>query len=131
MKILFICQGNVARSQMAEAYYNYFTKSANASSAGISKTSPAKYVRPVKEVVEVMEEEGIDVAAKNVKTITEEMVKQSDKIFVMCEKEECPSFLLNSEKVVFWQIEGPYNMAVEGFRKIRDIIKDKVMLICP
>lgn len=100
MKILFICQENVARSQMAEAYYNYFTKSNNASSAGISKTSPAKYVHPVKEVVEVMKEEGIDVAGKNVKTIAEEMVEKSDKIFVMCEKEECPSFLLDSGKIV-------------------------------
>ena len=34
MKVLFICEGNMMRSQMAEAFYNSMTKSNDASSAG-------------------------------------------------------------------------------------------------
>lgn len=33
-KILFICSGNVGRSQAAEGFYNHFTHSNDASSAG-------------------------------------------------------------------------------------------------
>ena len=43
MKVLFVCRGNVGRSQMAEAYYNFFTKSNMATSAGTDPTTPARY----------------------------------------------------------------------------------------
>ena len=66
-KILFICAGNVARSQMAEAFYNYFTDSLDAISAGVLDFTPAKYGHPIPEVVEVMQEEGIDVSQKKSK----------------------------------------------------------------
>lgn len=34
-KILFICQANVGRSQMAEAFYNHHTRSSAAMSAAV------------------------------------------------------------------------------------------------
>ena len=129
MKILFVCRGNVARSQMAEAYYNFLTKTKDASSAGVLDFTPLKYGRPVKEVIQVMKEDGIDISQQNVKFITEEMVKESDRIFVMCEKEECPEFLLNSNKITFWDIDDPYNTDIENHRKIRDEVKKQVRLL--
>jgi len=114
---------------MAEAYYNFLTKSKNASSAGVLDFTPLKYGRPVKEVVQVMKEDGIDISQQNVKFITEEMVKESDRIFVMCEKEECPDFLLNSNKITFWDIDDPYNTDIENHRKIRDEVKKQVRLL--
>lgn len=129
MKVLFVCQGNVARSQMAEAYYNHFTNTNDAKSAGVSESAPKKYPCLVDEVIQVMQEEGIDVSGKKVKKVTEEMADASDKIFVMCGKEECPEFLINSGKVIFWEVEDPYQMSIDGFRKIRDLIKQKVQSI--
>lgn len=70
MKILFVCLGNVARSQMAEAFYNKYTNSVAAKSAGVLDYTPAKYVHPTREVIEVMKEEGIDVSNQFVKTVT-------------------------------------------------------------
>ncbi|MDO8530071.1 MAG: low molecular weight phosphatase family protein [bacterium] len=123
MKILFVCKGNVARSQMAEAYYNYFTKSKEASSAGVLDFTPLKYGHPIKEVVQVMQEDNIDVSKQTVKYITQEMVDTNDKIFIMCQKEESPKFLLESNKVTFWSIADPFDTSLENFRRIKDEIK--------
>ena len=34
MKVLFVCKGNVGRSQMAEAFYEKYSKNKNVKSAG-------------------------------------------------------------------------------------------------
>lgn len=126
MKVLFICEANVARSQMAEAYYNHFTNSKDAISAGILDFTPAKYGYPTKEVVQVMQEDGLDVSKQKVEFLTEQMVKDSDKIFVMCTKKECPEFLLKSGKITFWDVDDPFEKPVESFMECRDIVKQKV-----
>lgn len=128
-KILFICSGNVGRSQMAEAFYNHYTKTKDASSAGTDPLTPSKYVNPSKEVCKIMQEEGIDISKNKVKFVTEEMVKEANKIFILCKKELCPDFLLNSNKISYLEIEDPYKMDLEGTRKIKNIIKDKVKLM--
>lgn len=129
MKILFVCLGNVARSQMAEAYYNHLTNSNNALSAGTSVFTPEEYGHPLKEVVQVMKEDGIDISQKKVKTITEEMIRDSDRIFVMCGKKACPGYLLDSDKIIFWDISDPFETSLDNFRKIRDEVKEYVLSI--
>lgn len=122
-KILFICHGNVARSQIAEAYFNHFTNSLNATSAGCDPTTPSRWPKIAPEVIEVMEEEKIDVSTKKVKYVEEEMLNGIDKVIVLCNKECCPNFILNHHDVLFWDIEDPYGSSIENFRKIRDKIK--------
>ncbi|MEK7605341.1 MAG: low molecular weight phosphatase family protein [Patescibacteria group bacterium] len=128
-KILFICAGNVARSQMAEAFYNYFTDSLDAISAGVLDFTPAKYGHPIPEVVEVMQEEGIDVSQKKVKTVTAGMVKTVDDIYVLCPEEKVPEFVTDRGSVIYWEIKDPFDSSTENFRMIRDVIKEKVKKI--
>ena len=128
-KILFVCLGNVARSQMAEAFYNHFTKSQSGISAGVLDYTPKKYGHPIREVIEVMREEGLDVAQQQVKEITPEMAAEADDIFVMCQREECPDFLLSFPRVTFWDIADPFGTHMDSFRSVRDEIKKKILSI--
>ena len=128
-KILFICHGNVGRSQMAEAFYNHFTRSKNASSAGVDPTTPKRYAHPTEEIIQVMKEENIDVSEKKIKTVTNEMVKNCDLVFIMCKKGDCPDFLLDHNNITFWNVEDPFEAGKEATRKIRDIIKSRVLSI--
>ena len=56
-KVLFICVGNAARSQMAEAFFNVFSKEGRAISAGVKLKEE---VDP--NAVRVMKEVGIDIS---------------------------------------------------------------------
>jgi protein-tyrosine-phosphatase len=127
LKILFVCYGNVARSQIAEAYYNKYTNSKNATSAGVGYGVRDRYTHPAIEVVKVMLEEDIDVSHKIVKSITKEMVDDAEKIIVMCNLDDCPHFLLDSGKVEHIPIPDPYGISVEYTRGVRDEIKRLVL----
>ena len=125
-KVLFVCLGNVARSQMAEGFYNKLTRSNDAISAGILDFTPEKYIHPIKEAIDVMIEEGIDISNYIVNTITKDMLKNVDEIYIMCKKSECPLFLLNNKHVNFWDIEDPDGSSLDNYKNIRDQIKEKV-----
>lgn len=128
-KILFVCWGNVGRSQMAQAYYNHFTKSNDAFSAGTDPESPPQYPTMSKVFCDLMLEENIDMGHQYVKLINQKYVNEAEKIFVLCEKKYCPEFLLKSKKVTYWNVEDPEFMTHENMRKIRDQIKSLVLSI--
>lgn len=125
-KILFICHGNVGRSQIAEGYYNHFTHSCDALSAGVDPKTPEKWKTLAPEVLQVMKEENIDLSSKKVKLVTEELVSESDKVIIMCKREDCPDFVLKHTSIDFWEIEDPYESSIEKLRSIRDQIRLKV-----
>jgi arsenate reductase (thioredoxin) len=122
-KILFICKDNAGRSQIAEGYYNQFTDSSDASSAGIDPTIPEKWKKLAPEVLQVMQEERIDLSSKKVKIVTEEMIKVADRIVIMCKKEDCPNFLLKHRWLCQWEIEEPEKASIEKLRLVRDKIR--------
>lgn len=127
MKILFVCIGNVGRSQIAEAFYNFFTNSNDALSAGTN--APTIYKNPSEEIIEVMKEIGIDISKNKVKQLTESMVDKAEKIIIFCKKDLCPQFLLSSKKAEFIEIPDPYQSSLENHRKVRDAIKLEVKKI--
>jgi arsenate reductase len=122
-KILFVCVENAGRSQMAEAFANYYGKGKlTAESAGIKV---AEAVNPL--VVTVMKERGIDISLNKPKLLTTEMANEADLIITMgCGASEiCPGpFFKNT---VDWELEDPKGKPVERVREIRDEIERRVV----
>jgi protein-tyrosine-phosphatase len=74
MKILFVCEGNMMRSQMAEAFYNSLTNSNDATSAGaIAETKD----HISKRAIEAMADIGIDATSLKPKQLTEQIDRKS------------------------------------------------------
>lgn len=122
-KILFVCVENAGRSQMAEAFANYYGRGKLvASSAGVMVVDR---VNPV--VVEVMKEKGIDLSMNQPKLLTTKMVEDADKIITMgCSVEKfCPAPLLKN--VIDWGLEDPKDKPIEEVRKLRDDIETRVL----
>ena len=127
-KVLFICTGNSARSQMAEGFLrNIAGDKFEVFSAGIKPTQ----VNPL--AIKVMDEIGIDISKHRSKSVMEFIKQDFDYVITVCDNAQktCPVFPGEHEKI-HWDLEDP--AAAEGsekerlivFRKIRDQIKNKI-----
>jgi protein-tyrosine-phosphatase len=120
--ILFVCVENAGRSQMAEGYFRkYAPEGYEPLSAG---TKPTSQINPV--VIQVMNEIGIDISKQRAKDLTEDMIRNSDKIINMgcMEKNFCPTLFI--PKVIDWGIGDPKNKSIEEVREIRDEIERRI-----
>jgi arsenate reductase (thioredoxin) len=130
-RILFLCTGNSARSQMAEAFLRahageYF----EVYSAGLE---PKGYILP--EVLEVMKERGLDILGQTSKGVEEYLGKTvfAHTITVCGNAEEnCPVIFFNMGKHEHWPFDDPAKFegsAAERLaftRKIRDEIDSRI-----
>ena len=121
-KILFVCNANVVRSQMAQAFYNHFTKTQNADSAGANaeKYSTnkiptvadfdahliAKNLDPLA-VIDLMREKGIEVGASQRTQLTKDMLRDYDLVVNIANRNQTPDWL-KGDNVVWWKIEDPH-----------------------
>lgn len=132
MNILFVCRGNVGRSQIAEALFRKkFGDEHEVISAGIKLSGPeqpiGELVPGIKEVLDVMNEEGIDVSMAIRNNITEKMVEDCDKVVAIIEDEmELPEYLTNSPKLVRWNLPDIKGKDLEFTRTVKNQIKELI-----
>jgi arsenate reductase len=129
IKVLFICQHNSGRSQIAEAYLRkFYGDHFEIESAGFE---PAEEVNPM--VVRVMAEAGFDLSDKKPQSVFE-LFKQGKiygHVITLCHDTEskCPIFP-GITKRWHWpfpdpaEVKGTETEKMEEVRKIRDMIKD-------
>lgn len=121
-KVAFVCTGNSCRSQMAEGFARYYGNGVlEVYSAG---THPAPEINP--NAIVVMKEIGIDISKQYPKTL-DEIPFELDILITMGCGVVCP-FVMNKHEED-WGLTDPVGMPVEDFKKIRDLIKSKVLLL--
>tara|TARA_X000000950_G_scaffold146854_1_gene181310 strand:+ start:1794 stop:2213 length:420 start_codon:yes stop_codon:yes gene_type:complete len=107
MNILFLCVGNSARSQIAEALAkDMLPNSFDIRSAG---SLPAEKVH--KNAILVMNDVGIDISkniTKSVKSIDENFINNLDYAITLCAEEVCP-VVPKATKIFHWPNEDPDN----------------------
>lgn len=120
--ILFVCVENAGRSQMVEGFFRkYAPEGYEPASAG---TKPVSRINPV--AIQVMNEIGIDISRQRSKDLSEDMMRNSDKIINMgcMDKNFCPTLFI--PKVIDWGIEDPKDKPIERVREIRDEIESRI-----
>jgi arsenate reductase len=129
-RILFLCTGNSARSQMAEAFLRkYGDDRYEAYSAGLDP----KGLNPF--TVKVMNERGIDMSGHRSKGVGEYLGKVLfQTLITVCDDAEknCPTVWPGVNRRMHWSFEDP--AAFEGtddekiakFREVRDLIDAKI-----
>lgn len=126
-EVLFICEGNVGRSQMAEAYFNTQSGSTGAISAGVQNVAQKYHGHPTQEIVTVMEEDGIDVSLQRVKQLRPQMLERAKSIVVFIEEGKLPHYAEQyKDKMTFILIDDPFGVGADETRNIRDQIKEIV-----
>ena len=129
-RVLFLCTGNSARSQMAEGFMRHMAGGKfEVFSAGVEPTQ----VNPLAK--KVMIEVGIDIPKHRSKSVIEFIGQQFNYVITVCDnaKQTCPVFPGHYEKL-HWSLEDPAEAEgseedkLKVFRKIRDEIKDNVLV---
>ena len=125
MKVLFVCRGNVGRSQMASAFFNKISEKNQSLSAGTHVgENEGKYLHEF--VIRCMAESDFDLSKNIRRQLAPEMVKEVDKVVVITEKEDLPNYVKNSKKLIFWDVEDGKGKSYEFHCKIRDQIRNLV-----
>ena len=128
MKILILCTGNSARSQMAQGFLQSFDSSLEVYSAG---TEPASQVNP--KAIEAMKEVGVDISDYFPKMVDQYLDDEWDYMITVCDhaKETCPSFLGKVEHRLHMGFAdpagatGPEQQILNKFREVRNQIEQE------
>ena len=119
--VLFVCVHNAGRSQMAAGYMQALSNGkVKVLSAG---SAPKDSINPV--AIQVMAEEGIDIANNQPKVLTTEAVQESDVVITMGCGDACPFY--PGKRYEDWVLEDPAGKDLDNVRKIRDEIKERVL----
>ncbi|MFZ2963185.1 MAG: arsenate reductase ArsC [Rhodoglobus sp.] len=119
-EVLFVCEHNAGRSQMAAALLNRLADGrVHVRSAG---SAPGSDIAP--SVVTSMTELGFDLAEEFPKPLTDDVVQAADVVVTMGCGDACPIY--PGKTYLDWDLPDPSGKSIDEVREIRDSIADKV-----
>jgi ArsR family transcriptional regulator, arsenate/arsenite/antimonite-responsive transcriptional repressor / arsenate reductase (thioredoxin) len=102
-RVLFLCTGNSARSQMAEAL------SEQLSDGAVSAVSAGSHPKPLhRNAVRVMRDRGIDLSGRRPKHLSDFAGRRFDYVISLCDRvrEVCPEFP-GAPELIHWSVPDP------------------------
>ncbi len=129
LRVLFVCTGNSARSQMAEALLAHH--GGGTFRGGSAGTHPAGAVHPL--ALRALEEVGVGATGLRPKTVDSVLGDGWDLVITVCDhaKETCP-FIPGAPMMAHWGVEDPAAAAgdeaqrLEAFRIVRDTLGRRI-----
>ena len=122
-RILFLCTGNAARSQMAEGLARAFHgDELDVVSAG---SRPAGWVHPM--AIRALAEIGIDIRDQTSKSAAEFLEQPFDAVVTVCDSaaQDCPSWPA-AKRIEHWGIEDPSFIGYAAFLETRDDLQRRI-----
>jgi len=127
-RVLFLCTGNSARSQMAEGLLRDL---AGDRFEVLSAGTIASFVRP--QAIAVMNELGIDISNHRSKSVDEFLNSDFDYVITVCDhaNQHCPSFPGPVERI-HWSVDDPVGSGsgaadLMAFRLARDELRERIL----
>ena len=127
-RVLFVCTGNRARSQIAEGLLRHLAGDRfEVHSAGTQPKGLAG------QTVEVMQEIGIDVGGQRSKHVDEYAGQPFDYVITVCDsaRQSCPVFAGGGQRI-HWDVEDPLyaelrgESTVQALRDARDELRSRI-----
>lgn len=138
--VVFICTGNVCRSPMAEGFYRHETKSDDSIRIGSAGISAFDGQEASQHSVDVMQQEGIDIADHASRMLTADIVAQASHIFGMTRTHRdavqmmfpearekvfvLREFLVGSDADFDLDVSDPIGGSLEEYQRTRNLIKE-------
>jgi arsenate reductase (thioredoxin) len=127
-RVLVLCTGNSARSQMAEGVLKSLSPQLDVHSAG---TEPAARVNPL--AIRAMQEIGIDISSGRPKSVRQFVSQPFDYVITVCDDADrnCPNFSGRAGARVHIRFPDPAlatgtdEQKMQVFRKVRDDLRAK------
>ena len=136
MKVLFVCRANLGRSQIASAFFDQLSQHTSESAGtivamigGEGRTVLQRVEGDPEEnptlamLMDIMNEEGRGISSGIQTQLSPELVNAADRVMVMAQKDSWPDYLVEGEKVTFWEIEDPLKVTKETAQLVVDQAK--------
>jgi protein-tyrosine-phosphatase len=119
-EVLFVCEQNAGRSQMAAVLTSQLGGGrVHVRSAG---SAPAGELNPA--VVDAIAELGFDLSEEFPKPLTDDVVQAADVVITMGCGDACPIY--PGKRYEDWELDDPAGLDLDGVRRVRDDIRARV-----
>ena len=124
-RVLFLCTGNSARSQMAEALIEQLSGGAVSAASAGSRPKPLR-----DEAVNAMRVRGIDIAGRRSKHLDEFTGERFDHVITLCDRvrEVCPEFPGDPE-TTHWSIPDPAREGGPAFGQVAEELAIRIRFL--